>query len=161
MSAPKHSKENVLVEYKKYYNHVTSMEKINNRIGFVYSVVIPDTLGFHLVSNKFQYSDEVKRFWIDDLYLELSYQKAVAIDDETGEYFTYEDINLHYPKGYPIYKEIEDYIKGITKPTRIKINDKVKSFPIRISQNVATDLEQSWAFKENEIEMISYKPKKF
>ena len=106
-------------------------------------------------------------FWHDNVYYDagwifhyLSYQKAIAVTDETGDYFTYEDINSHYPQGYPIYETITAYIKSITKPFRFSLKGAALKAPIRISQAAALDLEKNWFFTEHQITIDSYKPRK-
>lgn len=90
---------------------------------------------------------------------QITLQKSISIDkeDEKGKYFEYEDINIHSPQSYPLYEQITDYIKKITKPLRFNayVVDNVEEIkpPVRISKQVATDLANSWIFKEYEFEM--------
>ena len=82
-------------------------------------------------------------------------------EDEKGKFFIYEDIQLHSPKSYPLYQQITTYIKNQTKPLHFKahnIDDIEEVKPqVRISEQVAIDLANSWIFKNYDFKIISYK----
>lgn len=91
--------------------------------------------------------------------LSISLQKGVSVnkEDEKGKYFVYEDIQLHSPRSYPLYQQITAYIKNKTKPLRFKTNIGNEIKPsVRVSKQVASDLADSWIFKNHNFEMISF-----
>lgn len=151
--------ERVLTEYKIFYEGITS--PYNQPKGFfVCGMDLPNITGFHMVHEDLYYFLKNEK-WIKEVAgLMISYQKGIAVTDESGKYFIYEDIRVLEPQGYVIYEEIEKKIKSITKPLRISIDGIAKSFLNRISKLAAEDLSRSWLFKENEFEMISFVGKK-
>ncbi len=84
------------------------------------------------------------------LCLEISYPKGVAVTCEDDRYFTYEDIQLHEPLGYPMFLQLTDFVKKHTKPLRYVMNGVEHKTPIRISPQAKYDLACSWIAKKYE-----------
>ena len=169
--------EDILEEYTKFYNSLTSDKLPKNYFkqghisyinlySFVSSLNLKDTIGFVInPANMVHWSHYREAVRIHSWAIQITLQKGVSVDkeDEKGKYFIYEDIQLHSPKSYPLYQQISSYIKSITKPLRFKafVIDDIEEIkpPVRISEQVAIDLSSSWIFKNYEFEIISYRKK--
>jgi hypothetical protein len=169
--------EDTQEEYTKFYNSLTSDKCPKNYLkqgnisyinlnSFVCSLNVNDAIGFIInPANMVHWIHYREAIRIHSWAIQITLQKGVSVDkeDEKGKYFIYEDIQLHSPKSYPLYQQITSYIKNITKPLRFKAHnideiEEIKS-PVRISEEVAIDLANSWIFKNYEFEMISYQKK--
>ncbi|REC40460.1 hypothetical protein DRF68_20085 [Candidatus Chryseobacterium massiliae] len=169
--------EDIQEEYTKFYNSLISDKHPKKYLkqdsisyitinSFVCSLNVKDSIGFIISpANMVHWTHYREAVRIQGWAVQITLQKGVSVDkeDEKGKYFIYEDIQLHSPKSYPLYLQIISYIKNITKPLRFKIHniDDVEEIkpPVRISEQVAIDLANSWIFKNYEFEMISYQKK--
>ena len=168
--------EDVVGEYQKFYNSLTSEEPPKNYTkqgnisfininGFVCNLIFGENVGFGMnpaTMGHWPHYKEVVRiyFWA----VQITLQKSVSVDINNGKHFIYEDIQLHSPNSYPQYQNISSYIKGMTKPLRFKAYtidgvEEVKP-SVRITEQVANDLANSWIFKNFEFKMMSYTPNK-
>ncbi|RZK57342.1 MAG: hypothetical protein EOO91_10310 [Pedobacter sp.] len=166
--------EDIQVEYTKFYNSLTSDKNPKSYLkqgnisyitisSFVCSLNVKNTIGFIInPANMVHWTHYREAVRIQGWAVQITLQKGVSVDkeDEKGKHFIYEDIQLHSPKSYPLYLQIISYIKSITKPLRFKAHniDDIEEIkpPVRISEQVAIDLANSWIFKNYEFEMISY-----
>ena len=82
--------------------------------------------------------------------LEISYPKSIAVSSDDNKYFTYEDIQLHEPLGYPLFLQLTDFVKKHTKPLRYVTKNVELKPSIRISPQVKYDLACSWIAKKYE-----------
>jgi len=164
---PKHDIKTVCDKWKSIYEWLTAEKKPEGWAETIsYSLRFYMAHGketsFSLLPREIQFP--YYRNWAETKikYLMLSCCKGFQVDkvDEKGEYFVYEDINLHEPELYQKYEKVSNYIKGVTKPFRFKtwIVDSFEDFkpPVRISENAANDISKGWIFKEYQLEMLSF-----
>ncbi|SKB57825.1 hypothetical protein SAMN05660477_00002 [Soonwooa buanensis] len=169
--------ENIYEEYQKFYNSLISENIPKNYTtqgnisyininSFVCSLNYENNIGFMINPANMvhwpYYREAVRiHFWA----IQLTLQKGVSVDkeDDKGKFFIYEDIQLHSPNSYPLYQKISSYIKNKTKPLRVNAHtiDAIEEIkpPVRISEQVAVDLANSWIFKNYEFEILSYRKK--
>ena len=165
-------RENLILKYDLYYNTLiakTLPQKLLQQGGisfvtltsFVCMLNIGNGIGFSITpANMVHWNynkQEVVR--ITDWAIRINLQKSVSInkEDEKGKYFVYEDIQAHSPLSYPLYQKLITWIKSETKLLRFttKSGEVIKS-PVRISQQVATDMNNSWTFMNFGFQMISF-----
>ncbi|WP_300672608.1 hypothetical protein [Soonwooa sp.] len=164
-------------EYQRFYNSLVSQEKPKNYLkqanisfinikSFVCSLSIENGIGFIInPANMVHWPYYREAVRINSWAVQITLQKGVSVDmeDKKGKYFIYKDIQLHSPNSYPLYQNLTSYIKSKTKPLRFKahIIDDIEEIkpPIRISEQVANDLANSWIFKSFEFQMMSYRQK--
>lgn len=164
---PKHDIKTICEKWKHIYEWHTAETKPEGwGATIAYSLSFHMTngneTGFSLLPREIQFQHYNKWAKSEIRYLMLACCKGFQVDkiDGKGEYFIYEDVNLHEPELYPKYEEISNHIKGITKPFRFKtwIFDNFSEFkpPVRISESAANDISKGWIFKEYKLEMLSF-----
>ena len=105
---------------------------------------------FHLVTFDLHFYNQVNRLTSLPFCLQLSYPKGYAVPCNDKDYFTYEDIKLYAPLGYPLFEQLSNFIKRQTKSFRYVVNGIEQKPPIRISSQAQKDLANSWLIKKNE-----------
>lgn len=105
---------------------------------------------FHLVTFDLHFYNQVNRLTLLPFGLQLSYPKGFAVPCDDKDYFTYEDIKLHEPLGYPLFEQLTNFIKRQTKPFRYVANGIEQKPPIRITPQAQKDLTNSWLIKKHE-----------
>ena len=153
----KHTIEQVYDAYCRFYESLMATESDHDFIvAPTYSMLfltgnkINPVSGFGLVSFDYDiYNSEFNRkIKTIDLCLQISYPKSIAVTSEDNKYFTYEDIQLHEPSGYPLFVQLTDFIKKHTKPLRFVTNGVEQKPSIRISVQAKSDLACSWIAKK-------------
>lgn len=140
--------------YRNLYNTVMGQKEYILVPGVTYSMIFqsgnPDKplSSFHLISSEYGFYNSQNRLVLKKIYQEISYPKGFSVDCDDGIHFVYEDINLHHPNGQPLYEKVTSYIKNITSPLRYMANGSEQKPPVRISNQAAIDLSDSWLAKE-------------
>ena len=154
----KHTIEQVYDAYCRFYESLMATEISDHdsivapayTMSFLTGHNIKPVSSFRLVSFDYDiYNREFNRkIKTIDLCLQISYPKSIAVTSEDNKYFTYEDIQLHEPSGYPLFVQLTDFIKKHTKPLRFVTNGVEQKPSIRISVQAKSDLACSWIAKK-------------
>ena len=154
----KHTIEQVYDAYCRFYESLMATEISDHdsirvpayTMSFLTGNKIKPVSSFSLVPFDYDiYNSEFNRkIKTIDLCLQISYPKSIAITSEDNKYFTYEDIKLHVPSGYPLFVQLTDFIKKHTKPLRFVTNGVEQKPSIRISVQAKFDLACSWIAKK-------------
>lgn len=152
----KHTIEQVYEAYGRFYESLITHHKSINAPAYTMSFLTGNKLqpvsSFSLMP--FLYDiynyDNNRKVETLPLCLKISYPKSVAVSSDDNKYFTYEDIQLHEPSGYPLFLQLTDFIKKRTKPLRFVANGVEQKPSIRISSQARKDLACSWIAKKYE-----------